>query len=160
MNKIYDLLKNKKSVIAFDVDGVLAVIKFGERNHFVTDEEWENITKNNINTYTEDIISNKMKDFISTRNMDNIYVITKVNNENEYNQKVDFCSKFYNIKRENVFYVKREEEKAGVLQKIKENYKELPDENIIMVDDTTDVLTDVMEKTSFSTAHISLFLDI
>ena len=160
MSKIKELLKDKDSVIAFDVDGVLAKIEFGENTHFVNDVHWNYILKNNMNTYTEDKVSKKMQDFIKTKNIDNIYVITKVNHENEYIQKIDYCNKFYNIKKENIFYVKEDSEKAKVLLKIKENYKELEDEKIIMVDDTTNVLTDVMNNTNFSTAHISTFLDI
>lgn len=160
VSKIKDLLNDKDSVIAFDVDGVLALMEFGEKNHFLDDDHWDYTLKNDINTYTEDKVSKKVKDFIDKRNIDNIYVITKINHQNEYAQKVDYCNKYYNIKKENVFFVKSDDEKATVLSKIKEKYPDLEDEKIIMVDDTANVLTDIMSKTKFSTAHISSFLDI
>ena len=41
MSRIKELLKDNNSVLVFDVDGVLAVLEFGERNHFgLNDEEW------------------------------------------------------------------------------------------------------------------------
>ena len=42
MSKIKEVLENKDSVIAFDVDGVLAPIEYGEYNHYyANDEEWQ-----------------------------------------------------------------------------------------------------------------------
>ena len=40
-SKIKKLLKDEKSVLVFDVDGVLAPIEYGEYNHYYyDDEEW------------------------------------------------------------------------------------------------------------------------
>ena len=42
MNRIKELLNDEESVLVFDVDGVLAVLEFGERNHYYfSDEEWD-----------------------------------------------------------------------------------------------------------------------
>jgi hypothetical protein len=38
MSKIEEILENKDSVIAFDVDGVLAPIEYGEYNHYYADD--------------------------------------------------------------------------------------------------------------------------
>ena len=59
-----------------------------------------------------------------------------------------------------VYYVKDNEQKTKRLFDIKENYPYLKDYQIIMVEDNVGILNDIMEKTDFSTVHISSFLDI
>ena len=80
------------------------------------------------------------------------------NNEGEF--KREYVNKYYKIKKENVIYVNNNSEKTSCLITIRKNYPNIPDEKIIMIDDTTDILSDIMEKTNFSTAHVSSFLDI
>lgn len=160
MSKIKELLNNEMSVLAFDVDGVLAVMEFGEHNHFVDDNTWEQLVKDNINTYTEDKVSKKIKSFLDNKDKSRIYVITKVNGENELIQKKEYVSKYYNLLKDNVFGVEKDSDKVEEIIKIKDKYLELEDEKIIMIDDTVEILNDIMEKTNFSTAHISSFLDI
>ena len=162
MSRIKELLNDKNSILVFDVDGVLALLEFGERTHYeMNDELWKEANKKGVNYYTEDKVSKKMQKFLKNKNMDNIYVITTVldtSNEGEF--KKEYVNKYYNIKKENVIYVKNNAEKTPTIIKIKEKYPKLLDEQIIMIDDTTDILSDIMEHTNFSTAHISSFLDI
>ena len=68
--------------------------------------------------------------------------------------------KYYGILKENVYYVNKNRDKTSVLLKIKEKYPQLNSKKIVMIDDTVDILNEIMEKTDFSTAHISSFLDI
>ena len=162
MSRIKELLNDKNSILVFDVDGVLALLEFGERTHYeMNDELWKEANEKGVNYYTEDKVSKKMQKFLKNKNMDNIYVITTVldtSNEGEF--KKEYVNKYYNIKKENVIYVKNNAEKTTTIIKIKEKYPKLLDEQIIMIDDTTDILSDIMEHTNFSTAHISSFLDI
>lgn len=161
MSKIIELLKSKDSVLVFDVDGVLAKMEWGTYNHYeIDDEEWTKACAEGVNTYTEEKVSNKMKNFLKDKNMERIYVITTVGNCNEGEFKREYVNKYYNIPRENVFYVNANSEKRKKLIEIKEKYKELEDYKIVMIDDTVDILNDIMENTNFSTAHISTFLDI
>ncbi len=161
MSKIKELLKDNNSILVFDVDGVLALLEFGEHNHYeMNDELWKQANEKGINYYTEEKVSKKMQLFLKTKNMDNIYVITTVGNNNEGEFKRQYVNKYYNIKKENVIYVNDNSEKTKEIIKIKRKYPNINDEHIIMIDDTTDILSDIMEKTNFSTAHISSFLDI
>ena len=161
MSRIKELLKDNNSVLVFDVDGVLAVLEFGERNHFgLNDEEWIKLNSQGINYYTKDKVSKKMQKFLKNKNMNNIYVITTVGHNNEGEFKKEYVNKYYNIKKENVIYVNDNIEKTKEIKKIKKQYPNLNDEQIIMIDDTTDILSDIMDNTNFSTAHISSFLDI
>ncbi len=160
MSKIKELLNSDDSVLVFDIDGVLAIMEFGFHNHFMDDDEWNDMVSKNINTYTEDKVSKTMQRFLSTRNMNKVYVVTKINEDNEIIQKKEYANKYYKILKENVYCVKNDSDKVNELLRIKDKYKELPDENLIMIDDTVEILNDIMENTNFSTAHISSFLDM
>jgi hypothetical protein len=161
MSKIKELIKDNNTVLVFDVDGVLALMEWGGYNHYAfNDDEWDKACSEGINLYTEDKVSKKMQDFLRHKNMNKIYAITRVGDNNEIKFKKEFLNKYYNFFEENVFGVKENTEKKNFLFKIKENYPELENKQIIMIDDTVDILNDVMENTEFSTAHISSFLDI
>ncbi len=161
MSKIKKLLRDKESILVFDVDGVLAILEFGERNHYyASDEEWDKAVESGMNYYTEDKVSKKMQDFLRDRDKSKIYVITAigVNKEGEY--KKQYLRKFYGIPEENVYFVDKNRDKTKELIKIREMHKDIPDEKIIMIDDTPEILCDIQDNTNYSTAHISSFLDI
>lgn len=160
MSRIKELINSNESVLVFDIDGVLAIMEFGIHNHFMDDDEWNDMVSKNINFYTEDKVSKTMKNFLSTKDMSKVYVVTKINEDNEIIQKQEYANKYYKILKENVYCVKNDSDKVNELLRIKDKYKELPDENLIMIDDTVEILNDIMENTNFSTAHISSFLDM
>ena len=161
MSKIKDLLNNKNSVLVFDIDGVLAVLEFGEYHHHLSnDDEWNRLNNSGNIFYNQDKVSNKIKEFLSKKEMGRIYVITTVGNDKEGEFKKEFAHKYYNIPKENVYCVEDNGKKIKELKNIKSKYPELDDYLIIMIDDTVNILNDIMEKTNFSTAHISSFIDI
>ena len=161
MSKIKELLKDKDSVLVFDIDGVLAALEFGEYNHYLlNDNDWNKATSSGMNFYNEDKVCDKIKTFLSDKDMSRIYVITTVGNNNEGEFKKEFANKYYNIPKDNVHCVEDNSRKVIELMKIKEEYPELDDYKIVMIDDTVSILSDIMEKTKFSTAHVSSFLDI
>ena len=160
MNKIKELLKDKKSVLVFDIDGVLAVLEFGKYNHYyASDEDWDKFVEDN-NLYTEDKVSKKMQEFLKTKDKSKVYVITciGVNKEGEY--KKEYLNKYYGILKENVYFVNKNREKTSELIKIRNMNPDVPDEKIILIDDTAEILCDVQDNTNYSTAHVSSFLDI
>ena len=158
MSKIKEVLENKNSVIAFDVDGVLAPIEYGEYNHYyANDEEWAEEIEKGTDFY-KDVRSVKvLKDFISTKNINNIYVITKVMNEKEFNDKLKFLNKNYGILEDNCFMVYDDKDKLTKLDEIN-NKLNIDDRLIVMVDDTVSVLNHIMENSKYTTVHISTFL--
>ena len=160
-SKIKDILNDNESILVFDVDGVLSLLEFGEYNHYIYDDEiWDDKNKNGYNFYKETLVSTKMQSFLANKDMKRIYVITTVGSNNEGEFKRDFVNKYYGILKENVYYVNKNRDKTSVLLKIKEKYPQLNSKKIVMIDDTVDILNEIMEKTDFSTAHISSFLDI
>ncbi|MBR3133213.1 MAG: hypothetical protein IKG42_04000 [Clostridia bacterium] len=161
MSKIKELLINNDSILVFDIDGVLALMEMGDYNHYkLTDSEWNEACEKGINYYDESVVCYKLVNFLKTRNMKNIYVITNVGSKNEGDFKKKFAKKYYNIPEENVYFVDQYSQKKEELKKIKSLYSEIEDYQIVMIDDTVEILNDIMKNTDFSTVHISSFLDI
>ena len=161
MSKIKELFKDKNSVLVFDVDGVLALLEFGEYNHYyASDEDWDKFVNNDNNLYTEDKVSKKMQEFLKDKDKSKIYVITAIGVNKEGIYKKEYVEKYYNIKPNNVYYVDRNTSKIDNLNEIKNMHPEIEDYQLIMIDDTPDVLTEIQNNTNYSTAHVSSFLDI
>ena len=161
MTKIKELLKDQNTVLVFDMDGVLSTLEFGLYNHYeMTDEEWTEANKEEVNYYTDDKVIKKIQDYLKNRDMHNVYVISKSYTPNESKCKVDFLTKNYNILKDNIYFVNENDEKVDILKSIKEKYPEKEDYQIAMVEDTVDILNDIMAKTNFATIHISSFIDL
>ena len=161
MSKIRELLNDPDSVLVFDVDGVLAVMEWGEYNHYGEDDEtWTGMQGEGIFLYTEKYVVSKMQSFLKDRDMNHVYSISKVFTDYEFADKQQFLETYYKIKKENVFAVRSNEDKVTILKQIKQRYPNLDNHHLIMIDDTTEVLTMVMDNTPFSTAHVSSFLDM
>ena len=160
MSNIKSIINNKDSILVFDVDGVLAKLEFGEYNHFMSDLEWELANKNGINHYREDKVIKKMQEFLSNRNMDNIYVATVISASDEEKNKIEYLTKYYNIKKDNIYYVPSNDDKLGVMLEIAKKHPNINPRQIVLIDDTVTILNDIMNNSQFSTAHISSFFDI
>ncbi len=159
-SKIQNLLKDKKSVIIFGVDGVLARMEFGEHTHSINDEEtWDKLIESGIELYQDVRPFKTMQNFLKGKNMDNIYVITKVTNNKEFLQKLSFLKSNYNIKEDNCYMVFKDKDKLLLIDEIKEKYPDLDDKYIIFVEDSIDTLNYVMLNSEYSTMHISSFLE-
>ena len=160
MTKIKELLNDKNSVLAFDIDGVLAIMEWGEHNHFtLVDEDFKNACKEQVIEFGEDKVSKTMRKFIQGKDTNRMYVITKVFSDREGDFKKKFVKKYYNIPEENFYCVRENYEKVEVLNEIKKKYPGIVDKNIMMIDDSVEVLNEVMKKSDYSTVHISSFID-
>lgn len=162
MSKIKKLLNDKSSILVFDVDGVLAIMEFGDRNHYyhASDEEWDKQVDNGLNLYTKDKVSKRMQNFLKNKDLNKIYVITTIGVNNEAKYKKKYLEKYYGIYSNNIYFVNKNRDKTSKLIEIRNLNKNVNEEHIIMIDDTTDILSDIQNNTNFSTAHISSFLDI
>ena len=160
MTKIKELIDSNDTILVFDMDGVLAKLEFGEYNHYEMDDaKWQAAYEKGEIFYSEDKVVKRMQRYLATKNMNNIYVLSKAYNENENKDKIHFLTKYYNIKEENIYFVQENKDKVNVLSKIKELHPEVEDYKLAMVEDTVEILDDIMAKTKFSTIHISSFLD-
>ncbi len=158
-SKINEIIDNENVVIAFDVDGVLAPLEFGEYNHYYADDEvWALEVEKGTDFYKDVRVVKVLKDFINKKNINNIYVITKVMNENEFSQKISFLHEAYGILESNCYMVYKDLDKLNKLDEIRKKYPSLEDKYIAIVDDTVDVLSYVMQNSNYSTIHVSTFL--
>ena len=158
MSKIEEILENKDSVIAFDVDGVLAPIEYGEYNHYYADDNiWKEEIEKGRDFYKDVRVVKTLKDFIDKRNINNIYVITKVVSEKEFIDKINFLTTKYNILKENCFMVYDDLDKLNILKEINKKYN-IEEKYIALVDDTVSVLNNIMDNSKYTTIHISTFL--
>lgn len=158
-SKINELFNDNKTVYVFDVDGVLAPIEYGEYTHYYyNDEEWAKALINN-DFYAQTKPFKVMQNFINKLIIDNVYVVTKVMNEIEYKQKINYLEKNYGIKPANIRRVYSDNEKLTALLEIKKTYSQLEDKYIVMIDDTVNVLNHIMDNSSFSTVHVSSFFN-
>ena len=160
MSEIRNIINAKQSVLIFDVDGVLAIMEFGLNTHFLDDDSWKKTLLNDINLYDKDKVSKKLQLLINKKDKNRIFVITKVDDIVEINQKKEYVNKYYGIIKENVYCVNTDSEKTKELEKIKSKFKGLDSKYFVMIDDTVEVLNDAMNNNKISTAHISTFIDM
>lgn len=160
-SRIMELLNNEKSVVVFDIDGVLAAYEDGEYNHNACrDEDWpEYIKANNVYEYTRPIKT--IQRFIDQYvNPERAFVCSVSKSEIEESQKVKFIKKHYNIPEDHIFMVRHRNGKLDVLRKIHtELFPDIMERQVIMVDDTSDVLSNIQDNSSYSTVHISSFIE-
>ncbi len=160
MSKIKELFKEKETVYFFDVDGVLTALEYGEYNHYELDDEKWSKSLQEEDGYKNNRPIKILQKFINEKEVKNIYVITKVMNEIELEQKKKFLTKYYHIIEKNIFSVTKNEEKLAMIQKIRKEYdKKIPDKYFVMIDDSVEVLNHIMENSHFSTVHISSFFE-
>ena len=70
MAKIRELLNDNESVMAFDIDGVLAIMEWGEHNHFgLIDDDWKKACKEKVIEFGEDKVSKTMLKFIQDKDL-------------------------------------------------------------------------------------------
>lgn len=161
MSKIKEILNDQESVLVFDIDGVLALLEFGDYHHYkYTDEQWNKQEQFYVNNYTKNAVSKKLQSFLKEKDMKRVYVVSSIRSVEEGKYKKEFVRRYYNILDENIYYVENNKNKEEKLRQIKEKYPNLENYKIIMIDDNVSVLNDIMQNTEFSTAHISSFLDI
>lgn len=158
MSKINELFARSDTVYIFDVDGVLVRMEFGEYNHYtLNDEDWaEALKEHDFYEGLKPVLT--IQQFLRNKDMSRVYVATKVMNEIEKEQKIRFLNKEYHILPDHVFEVYRNEDKLNVIRKVQNFYPELDERSFVFIDDTVDILTYVMNNSSYCTVHVSSFL--
>ncbi len=158
-SEITKLFNDDKTIYIFDVDGVLASIEYGKYNHYkiTEDDKWAKYVLEN-DVYKNVKPLSIMQKFLQTKNKDQVYVATRVMNEEETNQKKAFLSKYYQINPQHVYGITKNAEKLTVIKNIQKNYPQLENYQFVMIDDTVEILDYIENNSSYSTVHISSFL--
>ncbi len=156
-SKINELFLSPETVYIFDVDGTLTPLEFGMYNHYsLNDEEWAK------SLFIEDGYKNcrpikYFQNFLSQRDLNRVFVVTKVMNEIELEQKKAFLESHYGIFPNHVFLVYKNEDKLEKMKEIQSLYPKIDSKYFVMIDDSVEVLNHIMENSSYSTVHISSF---
>ncbi len=166
MTRINELINDPASIFVFDVDGVLAKMEFGDNNHYYledpnvdSDIQFAREVTRGTNFYTDDLVNNTLKEFISKLDTNKVYVLSRVLADKEKEDKDSFILRNYNILRENIMYVNDYKDKLEALNLVKKLNPDTDDEHIIMVDDNVDeVLNYIMNNSGYTTVHISSFM--
>jgi len=157
--KTKQFLKENAAIYCFDIDGVLAPYEYGENNHNVCLEaDWKDyLSKNDIYAHARPVKT--LREFIRTKDVDRIFVITKAASDSEFEKKSTFVIINYQIKRQNIIRVNSAEEKLSKMNELWSNkFKNIPMSSVAMVDDTVDTLNYIQENSNFATMHVSSFL--
>lgn len=155
MKNLMNYLLQHDVVIFFDVDGVLAPYEFGKHRHCIADEEWDKMLENGGDAYSIVSPIKLFQDFIKEKGTDNVYVCSKAHPE-EYASKTKFCQEGYGIPSDHIFLVASKKEKLDIPRNFAITL-DVPEEKIVMVEDTIETLDLIAKCGNFSTVHVSSF---
>ena len=147
---IEQVLKNRETVYVFDVDGTLTDFNYSVRAFWSPTEK--PVSYDNVRPLKT------MQKLISKLDRGKVFICSKVTLEGEAESKKKFLIKNFNIRPDNIYFVKENEEKVKVLKKIQERTK-VEDELLLMIEDSTEVLYEVLTNTNYSNLHVSYFIE-
>lgn len=146
---IKEILSNEDTIYVFDVDGTLTDFNYSIRSF------WNPIT--NPVSYDEVRPLKTMQKLISTLNKDKVFICSRAELKGEPEAKKKFLLENFNLKPDHIYFVKENSNKIDVLKKI-QNLTKVEDELILLIEDNTDVLYNVLISTNYSNMHISYFI--
>lgn len=145
-----EILNNKETVYVFDVDGTLTDFNYSVRAF------WNPIT--DPISYDGVRPLKTMQKLISSLNKDKVFICSRAALKGEPEAKRNFLLENFNLKPDHIYFVKENNEKLGVLRKI-QNLTKVEDELILIIEDSTDVLYNVLINTNYSNMHVSYFME-
>lgn len=147
---IEQVLKNRETVYVFDVDGTLTDFNYSIRAFWSLTEK--PVSYDNVRPLKT------MQKLISKLDRDKVFVCSRVTLGGEAEAKKKFLIKNFNIRPDNIYFVKENKGKVEVLKEIQERTK-VEDELLLMVEDSAEVLYDVLTNTNYSNLHVSYFIE-
>lgn len=147
---IEEILNNKETVYVFDVDGTLTDFNYSSRSF------WNPITDKV--SYDGVRPLKTMQKLISSLDKDKVFICSRAALKGEPEAKKKFLLDNFDLKPEHIYFVKENSEKLDVLKKIQKLTK-VEDELILLVEDSTDVLYNVLINTNYSNMHVSYFIE-
>lgn len=147
---IEEILNNKDTVYVFDVDGTLTDFNYSMRAF------WDPT----IEPVSYDLVRpiKTMQKLISSLDKDKVFICSRAALKGELEAKRKFLLENFNLKPDHIYFVKENNEKLDILRKI-QNLTKVEDELILLVEDSTDVLYNVLINTNYSNMHVSYFME-
>lgn len=155
------------AICVFDIDGVLSVYDYSYKNHNACNtKNWDNNSELISEVYQKARCPKAIVEFVNSRQSKFNYVCSIARSEEERVQKMNFVVHNYpNISISNIYFVEDYKQKLIVLNNIKTKIEFLMtkmysyDNNIVLIDDSPEVLNYIQDNSGFATLHISSFLD-
>lgn len=153
MARAVDFLMQADTVVAFDIDGVLAPYEFTPRCHSVIDDdEWFELVRTG-DPYGSLPPVKLIQRMIDAKEPDNVYVVS-VSSPDEYQGKQCFVTKNYHVDPAHIRFVDSKAAKLDALVQIAQE-RHVPQEQVAMVEDTVKTLDMIARSSSFATIHVS-----
>lgn len=146
---IEEILNNKETVYVFDVDGTLTDFNYSMRAFW--NPTTEPVSYDGVRPLKT------MQKLISSLDKDKVFICSRAALKGEPEAKRKFLLEDFNLKPDHIYFVKENNEKLDILRKI-QNLTKVEDELILLVEDSTDVLYNVLINTNYSNMHISYFI--
>ncbi len=157
---IREILKHKKAVVVFDIDGTLLSYNYGKRYaHHEADiaEDEERFLKADIYKNAKGIPL--IRKYIK-RHSDNIYLCLSKEPHGQENSKAKRIEQYYGIRARNCHFAIDIDGKISYLQRLRDDYGfAMP---IIYIDDNDDTLMAVEKELHYAdiyTAHVTIFFE-
>lgn len=147
---IEEILNNKETVYVFDVDGTLTDFNYSMRAFW--NPTTEPVSYDGVRPLKT------MQKLISSLDKDKVFICSRAALKGEPEAKRKFLLEDFNLKPDHIYFVKENNEKLDILRKI-QNLTKVEDELILLVEDSTDVLYNVLINTNYSNMHISYFIE-
>ena len=157
MNRIWELLHEKETVVLFDVDGTLTSYSYGE---YHAHHELDYTTAfRDVNIYVDCKRLEPIYDYITSHGTDRIFCISREPHGHE-EWKSDMVERLYGIPKSHCYYTLDTDKKPMIAKKIVgEHFPGLSPRKVVCVDDSDETLGRYMKETDFCTAHPMIFME-
>lgn len=146
---IEEILNNKETVYVFDVDGTLTDFNYSSRSF------WNPMS--DPVSYDGVRPLKTMQKLISYLNKDKVFICSRAALKGEPEVKKRYLLKNFDLRPDHIYFVEDNSAKIDVLKKI-QNLTKVEDELLLLIEDSTDVLYNVLVNTNYSNMHVSYFI--
>lgn len=146
---IEEILKNKNTIYVFDVDGTLTDFNYATRSFW--NPTMDPVSYDNVRPLKT------MQKLISSLDKDKVFICSRATLKGEPEAKAKFLLENFDLRPDHIYFVKENTEKIDVLKNIQDITK-VEEELILLIEDSTDVLYNVLANTNYSNMHVSYFI--
>lgn len=146
---IEEILKNKNTIYVFDVDGTLTDFNYATRSFW--NPTMDPVSYDNVRPLKT------MQKLISSLDKDKVFICSRATLKGEPEAKLTFLLENFDLRPDHIYFVKENIDKIDVLKNI-QDIKKVEDELILLIEDSTDVLYNVLVNTNYSNMHVSYFI--
>ncbi len=157
MNKIWNILHEKDTVVFFDIDGTLTSYNYGEYHaHHELDFTPE---FRDVNIYADCNRLEPLYQYIKGHDMDRIFCISREPHGHE-DWKSEMVERLYGIPKDHCYYTLIASEKPSIVKNVVDKlFPGIDSKSVVCIDDNDETLGMYMKETSFCTAHPMIFME-